>query len=270
MNGQNIVNQLAAVPWRDYVRLIRFPYHLSFVGVLLGVIIVKQHWSALLVRDILLLYVSFNVLLYGGLYTINAITDAEADSRHPRKRNRPIASGAIPGDVAALFSVVLIASGFLTGWVWFGPAVIRVYVTVLALNIFYSFLFRNVPVADILFNSATHPPRFWLGMWLAGGSFAWDWLALVFLFATGISASRRSVELNHDPLESRISLRSYTHRNLFVIKAAGLIGIVVLWILKRPRIQLPYAVTFCAYLIFVVSIDALPRVRSGFERLWLK
>ena len=144
------------------------------------------------------------------------------------------------------------------------------YVTVLALNIFYSFLFRNVPVADILFNSATHPPRFWLGMWLAGGSFAWDWLALVFLFATGISASRRSVELNHDPLESRISLRSYTHRNLFVIKAAGLIGIVVLWILKRPRIQLPYAVTFCAYLIFVVSIDALPRVRSGFERLWLK
>src|SRR6476661_1739798 len=78
MNGQNIVNQLAAVPWRDYVRLIRFPYHLSFVGVLLGVIIVKQHWSALLVRDILLLYVSFNVLLYGGLYTINAITDAEA------------------------------------------------------------------------------------------------------------------------------------------------------------------------------------------------
>ena len=270
MNGENIVDQLAAVRWGDYVRLIRFPYHLSFVGVLLGVVIVKQHWTALLVRDIFLLYVSFNVLLYGGLYTINAITDAEADSRHPRKHNRPVASGAVPDDVATLFSVVLIASGFLTGWAWFGPGVIPVYVMVLVLNLSYSFLFRNVPVADILFNSATHPLRFWLGMWLAGGNLRWDWLTLVFLFATGISASRRSVELNHDPLESRISLRSYTHRNLFVMKAVGLLGIVVLWILNRPRIQLPYAVTFCAYLIFVVSIDAVPRVRSGFEKLWLK
>jgi len=268
MNGRTIIGLFAAVRWRDYVRLIRFPYHISFVGVLLGVAIVKQRWPTPLLRDIFLLYVSFNVLLYGGLYTINAISDAEADSQHPRKRIRPLASGAIPSDVAALLSFALIASGFLTGWAWLGPGVIPVYGIVFALNISYSFLFRNVPVADILFNSATHPPRFWLGMWLAGGCFAWDWLTLVFLFAMGIATSRRSVELNHVPLEARISLRSYTHRKLFVIKLAGLSGILLLWKLNRPPLQLPYFVTFCAYLLLVGAIDIVPRVRSGFEKLW--
>ena len=42
-----------------------------------------------------------------------------------------------------------------------------VYVLLLALNLSYSLCFRNLFVLDVIFNSATHPPRFWLGMWLA-------------------------------------------------------------------------------------------------------
>jgi 4-hydroxybenzoate polyprenyltransferase len=153
--------------WFDYVRLVRFPYHLSFVGVVLGVLVIDWHWSLRLVCDLLLLYVSFNVLLYGGLYTINAITDAQADSRHPLKCNRPVASGAISSATAAAFSFVLIASGFLTGWFWFGPAVVRMYLLVMTLNISYSMLFRNIAGADILLNSTTHPPEI-LAWHLAG------------------------------------------------------------------------------------------------------
>ncbi|MGH9875856.1 MAG: hypothetical protein ACRD9S_25670 [Pyrinomonadaceae bacterium] len=36
--------------WRNYVTLIRFPYHSSFVGVLLGVLIVTRHWPELWLR----------------------------------------------------------------------------------------------------------------------------------------------------------------------------------------------------------------------------
>ena len=95
--------------WRSYVALIRFHYHSSFIGVLLGALIVTRDWTGPLVWRIFLLYISMTVLLYGGLYSINAITDAEADSRHPLKRTRPVASGEISRKAAGLFAAGLIA-----------------------------------------------------------------------------------------------------------------------------------------------------------------
>src|SRR5258705_13146865 len=93
-----------------------------------------------------------------------------------------------------------------------------VYVLFLTLNVSYSLCFRNLFVLDIIFNSATHPPRFWLGIWLAGGGLAWQWLALVFLFAIGMSASRRSGDLNHGSWKTRRSTPRYSRFSLLVIK----------------------------------------------------
>src|SRR6516225_7068142 len=41
-------------------------------------------------------------------YVFNDIRDREADRLHPRKRNRPIASGAVPVSVARVFSLGLL------------------------------------------------------------------------------------------------------------------------------------------------------------------
>lgn len=143
----------------------------------------------------------------------------------------------------------------------------------LVLNLSYSLCFRNLFALDVIFNSATHPPRFWLGMWLAGegfGGFAWEWLVLVFLFAIGMSASRRSVDLSHGSWKSRRSLPKYSRLDLLVIKTVAFGAIVLLWIVSRPTFQIPYIVTVCAYVVFVGGIEAVPRVRSVFERLWLR
>ena len=121
-----------------------------------------------------------------------------------------------------------------------------------------------------VFNSATHPPRFWLGVWLAGGHYRWQWLVLVFLFAIGMSASRRSVDLIHCSWKSRRSLASYSRLNLLIIKIAVFGMIVVLWIVSRPTFHMPYIVTVCAYAVCVGGIEAVPRIRSLFERLWLR
>jgi hypothetical protein len=256
--------------WRQYVALLRFHYHSSFVGVLLGVLVVTPQWSGPLVWRIFLLYLSLNVLLYGGLYSLNAITDADSDSRRPYKDCRPVASGAVSRKAAGVFAAGLIVAGFVTGSEWLGLEVLPVYMLLVALNVSYSLFFRNLFVLDVLFNSATHPPRFWLGMWLAAGSVSWEWLALVFLFAVGMSASRRSVLLNHGSWESRGPLARYSTVNLLVIKGAALFGIVLLWVLNPPDFQIPYIVTVCAYVIVVGGIEVVPRLRYAFEMLWLR
>ncbi|MFN2498068.1 MAG: UbiA family prenyltransferase [Pyrinomonadaceae bacterium] len=260
--------------WLNYVALLRLHYHCSFVGVLPGALVVTRHWPALLVWKTFLLYLSMNLLLYGGLYSLNAITDAEGDSRHPFKQTRPVASGEISRMAAAVFAAGLIIAGFVTGWMWLGTEVLPVYVLLLVLNVSYSLYFRNLLVLDVIFNSATHPQRFWLGMWLAGessiGGFAWQWLVLVFLFAIGMSASRRSVDLNNGSWKSRRSLPKYSRLNLLVIKSVAFGAIVLLWIVSRPTFQIPYVVTVCAYVVCVGGIETVPRIRSGFERLWLR
>lgn len=260
----------ARIQWRRYVELLRFHYHSSFIGVVLGSLIITRSWSTSLVWRTLLLYVSLTLLLYGGLYTLNAITDAERDRLHPLKRVRPVASGEISRKAAGLFAAILIVAGFLSGWAWLGVEVMPVYLLFLILNLSYSLCFRNVIVLDVLFNSATHPPRFWLGMLLAGGGFAWDWLVLVFLFAVGLSASRRSVDLQDGGFKSRRSLPKYSWSNLFVIKSLALLMILLLWIVVEPVFQLPYIVSVCAYVFCVGGIELVPNIRRLFEKIWLR
>ena len=260
----------ARANWRSYLALLRFHYHCSFIGVVLGALIVTREWSAPLISSILLLYVSLTVLLYGGLYTLNAITDAEADGRHPLKRRRPVASGEISKKAAGLFAAGLIVAGLVTGWRWLGAEIIPVYLLFLLLNLSYSLCFRNLLVLDVIFNSATHPPRFWLGMSVAGGGFSWEWLSLVLLFAIGLSASRRSVDLSHGGWKSRRSLPKYSRSDLLWIKGIAFGLILLLWVVVQPSFQVPYIVTVSTYIVSVGGIEFVPQVRAFFERIWLR
>ncbi len=51
-------------------------------------------------------------LVSSACYVVNDIFDAEADRTHPRKRNRPIASGAVRPGLAWLFAIGLFVVGF--------------------------------------------------------------------------------------------------------------------------------------------------------------
>ena len=83
------------------------------------------------------------------VYLINDVIDRESDRRHPLKRHRPIASGALGVpfalSAAAVVGAVSIAAAFRLG-VWFG-AVAVAYVALFAL---YSGPLKRVVIADVL------------------------------------------------------------------------------------------------------------------------
>lgn len=96
-----------------------------------------------------LLAFGFFCLLSGGCYLINDAMDAEKDRRHPLKRLRPVAAGAVPRWVALAVGLLLtgvgIAGCFLLGW----------WTAMLALGYFflgtlYTVWLKEVVLLDVL------------------------------------------------------------------------------------------------------------------------
>jgi 4-hydroxybenzoate polyprenyltransferase len=87
--------------------------------------------------------------LSGTVYLLNDVADLERDRLHPRKRLRPIASGALSPRTAGLLALVL---GFLSlglaallGWRF-----LLIAASYLALNIAYSFWLKEIVILDVL------------------------------------------------------------------------------------------------------------------------
>jgi len=83
------------------------------------------------------------------VYLVNDVMDREQDRQHPRKRLRPIASGALQSSTAILTAIVLAIGALGAAW-WMAPsfgAVATGYVTLLVL---YSGPLKHIVIIDVL------------------------------------------------------------------------------------------------------------------------
>jgi 4-hydroxybenzoate polyprenyltransferase len=87
--------------------------------------------------------------LSGVVYLINDVADREADARHPLKRYRPIASGAVSPPVAIGFAVALTVVALIAAYM-LRPAFALVSVAYVALLAVYSGPLKHVVIIDVL------------------------------------------------------------------------------------------------------------------------
>ncbi len=150
--------------------------------------------------------------LSGTVYLVNDIADVERDRLHPRKRLRPIASGALALGTARLFAVALgIAS--LLGAARLSTAFLVCAAIYLALNLLYSFRLKEVVIVDVLAVSLGFVLR------AVGGAAAIpvqisDWLLictiLLALFLTLCKRRHELVSLSEGAAQHRAILAEYS------------------------------------------------------------
>jgi 4-hydroxybenzoate polyprenyltransferase len=87
--------------------------------------------------------------LSSGVYLVNDIRDREQDRLHPRKRMRPIASGAVPVSLAAGLAAVLLAGGVACS-VPLGTGFFLTAVAYAALSLGYCFGLKRVVILDVM------------------------------------------------------------------------------------------------------------------------
>ncbi len=82
-------------------------------------------------------------------YIVNDISDREADRRHPEKRNRPLASGALKLTDAVAMACVLGVIGTLLS-IALGPGFVCLTVAYVALQFAYSLRLKHLVIVDVI------------------------------------------------------------------------------------------------------------------------
>ncbi len=150
--------------------------------------------------------------LSGAVYLINDIVDVERDRLHPKKRLRPVASGALGERHAAGVAIVLgltcLGAAVGLGWpfaAWAGCFV--------ALNLLYSFRLKHVVIIDVLTLSLGFVVRAVAGGVAIGVPIS-DWLLVcTILLALFMALAKRRHELtslNESASEHRQILAEYS------------------------------------------------------------
>ena len=136
-----------------------------------------------------------------GIYLLNDLLDLSSDRRHPHKRERALASGALPlGHALLLVPTLWLFAAILGGFIgWPLLATLCVYV---AAMVAYSLRLKDLPYVDALVLGLGYMLRILAGALAAGVAIApWLLACSTALMASG-SASRSPVGLRAAPSSS--------------------------------------------------------------------
>jgi len=199
--------------------------------------------------------------LSGAVYLINDVRDLERDRLHPRKRLRPIASGALlPGP--ALVCAGLIAAACLALSLALGRDFATAALAYLLLNLLYSLKLKEVVIVDAIAVSLGFVLRAVAGAVAIGVVFS-DWLLictiLLALFLTLCKRRHELTSLEGQASEHRKSLEEYSpyllDQMIAVVTASCLMAYASYTtapetIAKFQTDRLPWSIPFVLYGIF--------------------
>ena len=189
-------------------------------------------------------------LVSSATYLLNDVLDVESDRRHPKKRYRPIASGAVPVPVALATAAVLFVAGVGVALLD-NPQLALIVVGYVVLTTTYSMFLKAIAVIDVVVLSAGFILR------LLGGAFAAevdvsDWFLIISLFGSLFIASAKRFaekrELGDEASELRPTLGEYSIEYLGLLRAVSVAALVIsycMWAVERadgdPAANLPAA-----------------------------
>ncbi len=184
-------------------------------------------------------------LLSSSVYLINDIADRKRDINHPEKKDRPIASGALPVPLAAVAATLLAAGVLIGSWI-LAPTYALVLSIYFAIQLAYSLKLKHVVILDVLIIATGFVLRAIAGVTLAMDAGYNDvsisyWLIVcTFFIAVFLAfAKRRSevISLGKNAADHREILEEYSipllDEMMGIATAASIIGYSIYSVSER-------------------------------------
>jgi 4-hydroxybenzoate polyprenyltransferase len=194
------------------------------------------------VRAVALAFAAF-CMVASGVYAFNDLRDRDADRVHPRKRHRPVASGAVAPGLAAGYAAALVAAGLALGWS-VSMAAGLILAGYVGLNVAYTLGLKHVAILDVFIIASGFMLRILAGT-VGVGIPPSQWLLICGLMVTVFLgfAKRRAelMALAEAGGEHRPVLDDYTPAlldNMIAISAAGVIVSYSLYTVSPETVRL--------------------------------
>jgi 4-hydroxybenzoate polyprenyltransferase/phosphoserine phosphatase len=209
---------------RDYLRALRPHQWIKNILVFLP-LVASHHFTLPALIAAVAAFVAFS-LTASSVYILNDLLDLEADRAHPRKRNRPFASGAVPIAHGVWMAVVLITSAILVAITSLPAEFLLVLAVYYVATVAYSFSLKKKMIVDICTLAGLYTLR------VVGGGAAvsvvlspWLLAFSMFLFLS-LAALKRQAELigKAETGASKLAGRNYLVSDLPVMTTMAFIA----------------------------------------------
>ena len=184
--------------------------------------------------------------LSGAIYLLNDVADRDKDRLHPRKRERPIASGLLPVPLALGSALILVVGGLVAATA-LSPRFAAVALAYVGLLSVYSVVLKHVVIVDVLTVAVGFVLRA-VGGALAIGVDISGWLLIcTILLALFLALGKRRYE--YLTLEGEAA----RHRPILAEYSAGLLD---------QMIAVVTASTVTAYALYTMSPETVAKFHT--------
>jgi 4-hydroxybenzoate polyprenyltransferase len=134
--------------FRDYIRLIRIKHWVKNVFIFAPLIFSLNFYKPSYIGRTLIMCAAF-CLAASAVYVFNDVADRERDRLHPKKKDRPIAGGAVPVPKALILAAVLFPAAVAVSGILGLPSVL-ILLAYVGMNVAYSLLLKNQTFVDVM------------------------------------------------------------------------------------------------------------------------
>lgn len=161
---------------KHILKLMRIKHYIKNLFVFIPLIFSYSFVKMDLVGNSLLAFVAFS-LTSSIVYILNDIVDVEKDRLHPKKKNRPIASGAVSVPKAYTLAAILVATVIGICLLCLNVNTFVIIVSYFVMNLAYSYRLKHVPLIDVFIIAIGFILRIYAGAF-AIGVIVSEWLLL--------------------------------------------------------------------------------------------
>ena len=214
---------------KNYLKLLRIKHWLKNGLVLLPLFFGKSIFNLNKIFFVLIAFIIFS-FISSVVYIINDINDIDADRNHPKKKNRPLASGKVSIKNAILVLILLmILSISLIIYLYHKTTnifIILIPLLYLILNILYSTKLKHIPIIDVAILVSGFVLRVYYGG-IASNIEISSWLYLMIMFGSfylGFGKRRNEMKHNNTRKVLKYYNKEFLDKNMYVSLGLSIIS----------------------------------------------
>ncbi len=232
---------------RNILKLIRPHHYIKNLFIFMPLFFVGSTAEVELLLHSAIAFFAFS-LSASAIYILNDYQDIEEDSQHPKKKYRPLASGAISKKNAIILMGIFIAIGMslMASLSLEALGVLSIYVV---LNIAYSFYLKHVSILDVTIIAIGFVLRLFIGSTVTDVPLSMWMVIMTFLLALFMALAKRRDDVLLFINTGKKMRKVISGYNLQFIDGAMMIIA---------------SVVIIAYILYTLSISAVQHMQSEY------